>query len=75
MKDGGATASEQARDGTVTPSSCTGAEQQQGGWRVEMRLIRSFWEGQEAKANVCHNVRLMHMSTSSLFFPAGCRLG
>lgn len=32
-----------------------------------MRMIQSFWEGLEAKVNDCHNVRLMHVSTSNRF--------
>lgn len=44
-----------------------------------MRRIWSFWDELEAKVNVCHNVRLMHVSTSSHFFLSPgtdkCRLG
>lgn len=42
-----------------------------GGERMIMRMIWSFWEGLEAKVDVCHYVRLMHVSTSSHFPPAG----
>lgn len=32
-----------------------------------MRAIWSFWEGLGAKASVCHNVRVIHMSTTNHF--------
>ena len=32
-----------------------------------MRMIWSGWEGLEAKASICHNVRLMRVSTGSHF--------
>lgn len=40
-----------------------------------MRMIWSFWEGLEAKANVCHHVRLIHVSTSSHFPPLLAGMG
>lgn len=65
--------SEQTRGSAVTLSSAAGRERQgRGGKMMVMRMIWSFWEELEAKVNVCHNVRLMHVSTSSHFFtPAG----
>lgn len=60
--------SEQTRGRTVTPSSPAGRQtNEEEGERMIMRMIWSFWEGLEAKVDVCHYVRLMHVSTSSHF--------
>ena len=72
IKCGSANGVEQTRGRTVKPSSPVGRQtNEEEGERIIMRMIWSFWEGLEAKVDVCHYVRLMHVSTSSHFPPAG----